>query len=459
MSDGWGSIASLLGLRDQREQAKKDRRHGGLRDIASMIYGRKEREAGEAFETSERIGGEIAASDAAIKANEFEAGLSEREHGYRVTEEATRFDNEGLLNEQQRTFQIGLNDQMIKANQALQDAGDEDARKRALIEYGRELKLIGVEYENTWGDFENPLQIRDWDDPSGEKFFEVRSPPEMDSLRAWLLERARLAQIALEKAGPPDEEKGQGLAIFEREFAKLQAARPDIWADTQGWYVTVDQKTYDELSRMLNDNLTQMMRDGDIDSIEDMQSIARMLGTYVSVPPADPGDGDAGGGEGSTNEVWNYFKDHGRLPDGVSADEVLDNMTKYGSPEMEALADQGFMGTLSAEVLRGGQWLLGWIPGLNRAINDAARRVAAADGSGVQTPPPPDQLSRTGTQEGDYPEGISTAEQQLYDLLMQLAGGGQQYQPLIQNLIENDVTPPGNDPMSFIRQMLSGVQQ
>lgn len=291
MSDGWATLAQMLGMRDQQKQARRGRISSNVGNIAAMLYGRKEREAGQEFATAERLGAEAAASDEALKGREFEAGLSEREYGWREEEEKTRFGNESLLNEQQRDYQVKLNQQMIDANISLSQAQDTDAREREINRFEHELDLLAEKYEDLYADFAVPMIVRD---PKTGEAHEVRNPAELDALLTHFLEQARQRAIELEARlrADPEGGKGQGLAIFEREFAKLQAARPEIWADAPGFYVTVDQKIYDELEQILNDNLMQLLRDGEIESLEDLQSIARMLSTYVKILEGGGGDVD-----------------------------------------------------------------------------------------------------------------------------------------------------------------------
>ncbi len=321
MADGWSEIAQLLGLKQQRDEARRARITQPLGNIASMLYGSrqagKQRDflAGESdLERTgrlEEIGarGDIETEAATalfgreqdLATTRFgrEQELSDTRFG-REQELATtafdrskilegiRFTNESVLNKQQKQFQLDTNQQIIDANIALQGVSDADARAREVDRFTNQLKLIQEEYTRTWGDFSTPLELAD---PTTGTVYEIGNPKDFDILIEKLRESSRLAALRLEAAlrADPDDSagKGQGLAIFEREFAKLQAAMPDVWADTQGWYVTVDQATYDTLSQMMNDNLTQLLRDGKIESIEDLGYIARLLDTYVKVPPEE----------------------------------------------------------------------------------------------------------------------------------------------------------------------------
>ena len=270
-----------LGASLDRRQRSRDSAFGGMQQALGQLgaqrFAKSERLGGEAFTTSEREAGEL------FKTGEREAGEI-----YATGAEQRRFKNEGLLDERQAELQRKTNQIVFNHDEAMRDLQDDDAREREKERFANEMLLIEEEWDRNWGDFTTAMEVHDPSDPS--KIYTVNSRADFEVLLRSLEEKSRIAAVTLEaqlRAGAADDtDKGVTSGIFDAEFGKLIAGRPDLWLPGQGDYITVDQKTFNDLARAFGEQLDALVSDGYITG-EERGSILSRLPTYVLVEPVD----------------------------------------------------------------------------------------------------------------------------------------------------------------------------
>lgn len=118
MSDKWGSVIDLLNLRDRRKESQRDRIFGSVGNIASMLYGRKEREAGEEFTAGESELDRESRADLA-EAQREHTGVLQELVGEQALEQITTGAEEGRITQAEGAGQAS--DLAEKNNQARAD--------------------------------------------------------------------------------------------------------------------------------------------------------------------------------------------------------------------------------------------------------------------------------------------------------------------------------------------------
>jgi len=291
MSDGWATIAQMIGLRDQRKQARKDRTSQNIENMASMLYGSKEAERGR----------------------EHDIGMAETQHGFTMDELKARLKGEGALAGEQagyrqeeigaeagfraeetelaRTYQLKAEDQRQDFELRLQGIQNADDLARVDQQYKNALKA--AEAESKLGRTlypEGPMTFT-----VGGRVYEYESDHEYEvELRRadsdLINDRIRL-EAALRAEGV-DTGEYDLMTVFDYEFAKVQAANPDLWQPGQGWMVTVDEETESRLMAEMESALRIRASAGDIgeEHIEGLLSyFALRLKDAVAEVDADEG--------------------------------------------------------------------------------------------------------------------------------------------------------------------------